>query len=448
MDVNRYSVWLGTDNDQCIPLIDQEAISLILAEVHFRVNSTIGDGPQVKTFLDLEQLQIADYSGFSGVNELQRDQIRGFNTREPVRPQELIYLALRSLFQFIWPEPQSQDELRYAAAYDFVLEDVLARKAVALTPAFSTSEGLLSYWGRLAFLNVMSRLPAANVERFGLGSVACALVKDGQFNASTWAFRDGPVITMNYALQPILKHFNRFILHYHDTQQSAGPKRLERAWAGIVPTVLHFWAKVPATRLTRSSTILHDENTAAMAQWLTNDQIEFIVMHELGHVALKHPDRLKAARSKYSDVRELQHEFEFGADAFALGLLRSRLLGSSQGPRPETVSGSAQAKDWIADYTSYQHGIGAMYLLFTYMNFVQRAGELLGSRLAGFIPIKQQMDSHPRASARLERLELIHLGEHLYTSPLLRYASSFLQDVFDYASELDDESLLATVEKD
>ena len=174
-----------------------------------------------------------------------------------------------------------------------------------------------------------------------------------------------------------------------------------------MPTVLHFWAKVPATRLTRSSTILHDENTAAMAQWLTNDQIEFIVMHELGHVALKHPDRLKAARSKYSDVRELQHEFEFGADAFALGLLRSRLLGSSQGPRPETVSGSAQAKDWIADYTSYQHGIGAMYLLFTYMNFVQRAGELLGSRLAGFIPIKQQMDSHPRASARLERLELI-----------------------------------------
>jgi hypothetical protein len=55
------------------------------------------------------------------------------------------------------------------------------------------------------------------------------------------------------------------------------------------------------------------------------------------------------------------------------------------------------------------------------------------------------MDSHPRASARLERLELANLDEYLYTSPIERYARIFLQDVLDYASALDDESLFNSV---
>lgn len=68
----------------------------------------------------------------------------------------------------------------------------------------------------------------------------------------------------------------------------------------------------------------------------------------------------------------------------------------------------------------YQRGLGAAYLLFTYMDFIQRAGELLRQRLGGRIAIRDRMDTHPRASARLERLELMNLGEHLYTSPLVR----------------------------
>ena len=52
------------------------------------------------------------------------------------------------------------------------------------------------------------------------------------------------------------------------------------------------------------------------------------------------------------------------------------------------------------------------------------------------------MDTHPRASVRLERLELTNLGEHLYTSPLERYARDFLQSVLGYAAGLDDDSLL------
>jgi hypothetical protein len=93
----------------------------------------------------------------------------------------------------------------------------------------------------------------------------------------------------------------------------------------------------------------------------------------------------------------------------------------------------------------YQSGLGGVYLLFIYMDFIQRAGELLQTRLAGHFRFREKTDSHPRASARLERLELTNLGEHLYTSPLERYSRDFFESVLDYASALDDEALFESV---
>ena len=66
-------------------------------------------------------------------------------------------------------------------------------------------------------------------------------------------------------------------------------------------------------------------------------------------------------------------------------------------------------------------------------------------RLSEHINIRLRMDTHPEARARLERLELMNLGEHLYTSPLQRYARDFLQAVLDYAAALNDEELLASL---
>jgi hypothetical protein len=95
----------------------------------------------------------------------------------------------------------------------------------------------------------------------------------------------------------------------------AGPKRLSRAWEGILPTVLHFWSDVVATALTRSPTILYEEEMAIEAHRLTADQLDFIVMHELSHVALDHPRRLRAESTPGRDVMTVRHEFEFAADA-------------------------------------------------------------------------------------------------------------------------------------
>jgi hypothetical protein len=385
MTGDPYARWLKTDFDVCKPVIAGDALTAIREQVAIRVYQTMGTGPNPSLYLDLEQLQVVDYSAFEGVSEEQREFITRLHTREPIWPEEMIFFALRSLFQFGWPKPTSNDDIRFAAAYDHVLNQVLTDTALDLAKRFTAADALLPYWGRLAFLRVMVEIPIDNISRFGLDRVACTLVKKAKLNATTFALENGSVIGMNYALEPILKHLNRYLIHYFSTDEIAGPNRLSRAWEGIAPTVLYFWSDVAVTELVRSSTILFDEHTAIMAHHLTTDQVAFIVMHELGHVALDHPERLQAERNKGCDVTSLRHEFEFAADGFALGLMRSRLvkevLAKSTNPKAAEADNDPVAQI-TASLHEYQQGLGAVYVLFVFMDFIQRAGELLRDRLA------------------------------------------------------------------
>ena len=448
MPENPYARWLKIDFDLCRPVLGRDGLNAILEQVIIRVHEAMGLGPKPSTYLDLEQLQVADYSAFEGVSEEQRQFVAELHTREPIRPEEMIFLALRSLFQFGWPKPTSNEDIRFGAAYDHVLNQVLTDTALDLAKQFTAADALLPYWGRLAFLRVMVEIPIDNISRFGLDRVACTLVKKAKLNATTFALENGSVIGMNYALEPILTHLNRYLIHYFSTDEMAGPNRLSRAWEGIAPTVLYFWSDVAVTELTRSSTILFDEHMAIMAHHLTTDQVAFIVMHELGHVALDHPRRLRAESKTGCDATTLRQEFEFAADGFALGLMRSKLLENlrAQSANPRATEAENDSVDQVtASFREYQEGLCAAYLLFVFVDFIQRAGELLRDRLSERINIRSRMDTHPEARARLERLELMNLGEHLYTSPLQRYARDFLQAVLDYTATLNDEELLANL---
>jgi len=68
----------------------------------------------------------------------------------------MIFFALRSLFQFAWPKPTSNGDLRFAAAYDHVLNQILTDTALDLAKQFTAPAALLPYWGRLAFLRLWS----------------------------------------------------------------------------------------------------------------------------------------------------------------------------------------------------------------------------------------------------------------------------------------------------
>jgi hypothetical protein len=84
-------------------------------------------------------------------------------------------------------------------------------------------------------------------------------------------------------------------------------------------------------------------------------------------------------------------------------------------------------------------------LLYTYMDFIDRAGQLLKTRLGNRLQFRKQLDSHPKAGARLERLDLMNLGELPYTSVVLRYAKEFFDSVFEHANRLDDQALFESL---
>jgi hypothetical protein len=93
------------------------------------------------------------------------------------------------------------------------LNQVLVDTAFNLAGRFRVPDALLPYWSRLSFLRVMVGLPLDNVARCGLDRVACTLVKRAKFNATTFVLEGGPLIGMNYGLEPILKEI-RFKMEF------------------------------------------------------------------------------------------------------------------------------------------------------------------------------------------------------------------------------------------
>ena len=446
---NPYDRWVGDDLALSKPLIAADELRNIPTEVRFHAIRMEGDGPEFKVLIDFEHIQGVDYAAFAGLTDWQRQQIKDLHLGDPIRAQEMVFLALKSMFQFIWPEAIGPPDVRFVAASHVALTAVLARHAANVAKDFVLPDSLLPYWGRLAFLRVMAQLPLDNVERFGLDRVACTLVKKNKFNAMTITGPDGSLICLNYALEPILKQLNATVLHFLGTKELAGPKRMARAWNAFLPMMLHFWSSIAATNLMHEPIIMYEEQTGTLAHEITVDQLDFIVMHELGHVAFDHPRRLQTEITQKHDVTEIRHEFEFTADAFALGLMRSQLvnrtkvtLQGDQRPVPDAavdaITGSLH---------SLQRRLGSVFLIFTFMDFIQRAGELLRDRNDGRLRISDRMDTHPRAAARLERLERTTLGENLYTSSLQRYAAGLLQDVLDHATDLDRAELIGEAVK-
>lgn len=437
---NRYTKHFASDNALCKPVLAWEKIDTILLHAQSIAEAVVGTGPAPKVSLDLEHLQVADYADFPPVPQ-QQQAIRRLQAAEPIRTDEMAYLALRSLICLHWDKPQSESDIQRAAAYDKALEIALTEASLSVSGALARPEALLPYWGRLGFLRVMATIPDEQIEAQRLDRFSCVLLKDPAFNARSFQYEDHGLVGLNFALEPILKSLNRMLLHFFHTQDMAGPRRLERAWASLVPTVAYFWshAAVAANRLSPLH-ILFDEEMAQTAHMLTASQVDFIVRHELGHLVLDHGRRLRAV-SGGVEAKALRHEFEFAADAFAQGSLRSALysrlrsnLQWAEGPAGADGKGLEALQD-------HQKEVSGVRLLFTYMDAVDQIGQLLKRRLGNAIPFRKQMDSHPSPRERLARLDAFHVGEHAPTSQLLRYADGFFADILAYADRLNDTEL-------
>ena len=81
------------------------------------------------------------------------------------------------------------------------------------------------------------------------------------------------------------------------------------------------------------------------------------------------------------------------------------------------------------------------------MDVIDKIGQLLKRRLGDNIQFLSLMDSHPSAMERLARLDAIHIGEHVPTSQVIRYAEKFFAEVLEYGEQLDVSGLSDSLQK-
>lgn len=313
-----------------------------------------------------------------------------------------------------------------------------------ISSRFDDAQALLPYWGRRSYLSVMGEFPITDAPQLQPDRVTCALIKIPQFNATTFTLGQSSLIGINWALEPILKNFNRFLLHYFHTQDSAGPSRISRAWRSIAPTVLFFWSDADVREIFSGSSLLFDIHVAKLGQSLTADQVDFIVNHELGHVASNHAIRLQVAMSQNADVCRMRHEFEFEADAFAYVCrhVGDNESASKQRQTTDEYMASIATECMPADPSIR---LDATCLLFIYMDFVDQCGQVMSQRLGARLPLRQKMDSHPAARARLKKLDTSFRNGVPHETALTRFAADFLDNVLAHLSAMDEEALLASL---
>lgn len=449
MSENPFIKALTDDFALCLPFAGIERISeaISLAEATLDLKP---DDIKPAILLHLEQLQVVDYSAFPDVPAHQQEFIRGLQKIEPIRAEEMVFLALRSMVAFSWPVPSSNAHILKAVEFEDAVNRYLIQAALDIGPSVKETAFRLPYWGRLTFLHVLSVFPAESVEKFGLQDLSVALLKAPALNARTFALEKGAVLGLNYALEPILTCLNRYIYHFMHTQHSAGTDRVARAWHGFLPIVLHFWSTVPAFALSNAGcTIFFDDKAPAAAMTETTYQLEFILLHEIAHSLLNHPKITLEYTEPSSAVLALRHEFEFAADAFALSFLKSQTFNALRYTlNPGRKAGNDEASGAPTQpLLRYVDAVDAVDLLFTYMDFIDDAGRMLKARLGGKVRFRDELDSHPAARDRWSRLELSNAGDIPFTRSTSRYAKGLFENVLDYAARLNDDELFAAASR-
>ena len=160
----------------------------------------------------------------------------------------------------------------------------------------------------------------------------------------------------------------------------------------------------------------------SFAHSITASQVDFIIRHELGHLVLDHARRLREVPGDHESKTALRHEFEFAADAFAQGSLRSTLYSSlrvSLQWAQEPVTAMEADSKGLKALHEHQREVSGVRLLFTYMEAIDQIGQLLKRRLGDTIRFRPLLDSHPSSRDRLARLDAFHVGEHAHGKHLI-----------------------------
>lgn len=428
VDFNTISLnKISTDWDLISFVISKDEIDDIVASAA-ALTIQGGESPlfMESTILDLESLCTLDYRQLPELTHIQVDLMEKRLSGETDSVVDMFFLELRCTFSLGWKVPESNDDIRAISYHNSTFNNLIYRKADFLASSFGSNRYKMPYWLRLSQLRIMSHIPNNLINNAQLDKIFFFPIHRRGLNATSCSINGQKYVTANFGLNGILHELNRFIYHFQSTEVYSLGNREKRALPEIVPVVLYFLTSC-------SPRYFFPQFLFGQSGWkvktLTDYQLDFIVLHEIAHHILEHPERASLIKD-YVERQNKITKFEYEADTLANALMASAVMTEREGePRNKN------------SVIVYADAIEAVELLFEHMNFIEQMEESIRSRFGGVINIASIKGAHPDAYTRLEYFHRIFKDENRPLSEIAIYARGLYNKMIDYCRELSNDEM-------
>ncbi|HBQ6673595.1 hypothetical protein ACJ8BR_11440 [Klebsiella pneumoniae] len=428
VDFNTISLnKISTDWDLISFVISKDEIDDIVASAA-ALTIQGGESPlfMESTILDLESLCTLDYRQLPELTHIQVDLMEKRLSGETDSVVDMFFLELRCTFSLGWKVPESNDDIRAISYHNSTFNNLIYRKADFLASSFGSNRYKMPYWLRLSQLRIMSHIPNNLINNAQLDKIFFFPIHRRGLNATSCSINGQKYVTANFGLNGILHELNRFIYHFQSTEVYSLGNREKRALPEIVPVVLYFLTSC-------SPRYFFPQFLFGQSGWkvktLTDYQLDFIVLHEIAHHILEHPERASLIKD-YVERQNKITKFEYEADTLANALMASAVMTEREDePRNKN------------SVIVYADAIEAVELLFEHMNFIEQMEENIRSRFGGVINIASIKGAHPDAYTRLEYFHRIFKDENRPLSEIAIYARGLYNKMIDYCRELSNDEM-------
>lgn len=393
------------------------ALTVIAGESHLFMETTV---------IDLESICTLDYRRLP---ELTPDKVKLMEqwlSGQTESVVDMLFLELKSTLTLGWYKPQSNDDIRAISYHNSVFNLLLYRHAQLLSSKFSSNRYNMPYWLRLSQLRIMSHIPNKLIHDAKLYEIFFFPIHQRGLNATSVSINGEKFITANFGLSGILNELNRFIYHFQETEDFSLGNREIRALPEIIPIVLYFLNS-------GSSVHFLPQFVFGTSTWkiktLSDYQLDFIILHEISHHILLHPERAKLIKDHVERKHKIK-QFEYEADTLANALMASGVVKRGQ-------------------YTAivYTDAVEAVELLFEHMNFIEKMEEIIRNRFGSYMNISSTTGSHPDAYTRLEYFHRIFKNKKRPLSEIALYAKNLYKKMTDHCLELSNEDIANLIKK-
>ncbi|MEG1422180.1 MAG: hypothetical protein RSA95_14275 [Citrobacter sp.] len=428
VDFNTISLnKISTDWDLISFVISKDEIDDIVASAA-ALTIQGGESPlfMESTILDLESLCTLDYRQLPELTHIQVDLMEKRLSGETDSVVDMFFLELRCTFSLGWKVPESNDDIRAISYHNSTFNNLIYRKADFLASSFGSNRYKMPYWLRLSQLRIMSHIPNNLINNAQLDKIFFFPIHRRDLNATSCSINGQKYVTANFGLNGILHELNRFIYHFQSTEVYSLGNREKRALPEIVPVVLYFLTSC-------SPRYFFPQFLFGQSGWkvktLTDYQLDFIVLHEIAHHILEHPERASLIKD-YVERQNKITKFEYEADTLANALMASAVM-TERDDEPRNKN----------SVIVYADAIEAVELLFEHMNFIEQMEENIRSRFGGVINIASIKGAHPDAYTRLEYFHRIFKDENRPLSEIAIYARGLYNKMIDYCRELSNDEM-------